>query len=349
MNVLCVSRTWGKNAGGMERLSYELTTRLQKQPNTAVTIVAYQGPRLLSPLFILTCLPRVVAALKKADVVHIGDPMLSLVGFLVKVFFSKKVAISVHGLDIVYPNFLYQLYLTLFFNHFDLYVPISEHVASLLKKRNLRGNIHVLQPGIEDTYYKEGYTRTDLGHVLNKAITKATILFTGGRLVKRKGQAWFIQHVLPTLSSDTVYVIAGSGPELEHIQITAREAGVVDKVMLLGRVSEESLRILYNTVDAFIQPNIPVAGDVEGFGLVLLEASLCNRPIFAANLEGIKDAIQEGRNGTLLEAQNAEAWITALNSFVPVSSVPSSARAYTLEHFNWDKKIHQFSAELNKL
>lgn len=329
-------------------MSYELINRLGNQENTNVQIIAWHGHRLLSPLFILSCLPTVVMNASSADVIHLGDPMLSFVGWIIKNIFHKPVAVTVHGLDITYPNFLYQLYLYLFFRHFDLYLPISTYVAGLLSVRKIIP-IKIIHPAIDDVYYNPFMQRASLDEIVGQKTADKKILLTTGRLVARKGHAWFIEHVLPKLPANVLYIVAGSGPEKNRVEQVAQNAGVKEKVLMLGRVSEEHLKIVYNTADVFIQPNVKVTGDVEGFGLVLLEAALCNLPIFASNIEGISDAIIDGQNGRLLPAENAEAWVQELNTFLTNPQHSVSARNYTLEHFNWDKTTEQFSEALNSL
>jgi len=354
LKVLFVTRAWRKNAGGMERLSWELTTRLSLEPEIEATIIAYKGHRLLSPLFVLTCLPRVLVAAKKTDIVHLGDPMLSLLAFAIKKILNKPVAMTVHGLDISYPNLLYQLYIRTFLKYADAYLPISRYVASLLAAFHIPGtSVHTINPGIEDEYYNPTATRSQLDSLLGQHTKNKIVLLTTGRLVKRKGQAWFISHILPHLPEHAIYVIAGTGPEAARIYRTIRSTHMDDRAIMLGHVSFKQLKILLNTADAFIQPNIPVPGDVEGFGLVLLEAATCARPIFAANAEGIPDAIIESKNGHLIPAHDTKAWLKTLADFTNQPSSHKTAaimgRTFTLGKFAWGATISAYKHILNSL
>ena len=349
MHVLCISRAYGQDQGGMERLSYDLTTHLAKEPNTTVTVIAYKGSRIFSPLFNLICLPKALSKAPKADVIHLGDPMLAFVGWFIKLLYRKPVAITVHGLDILYPNPLYQLYLKLFFSNFDLYLPISGHVSNLLNPLINHGQMFTLNPGITDAHYDPTLNRQDLDKVLNRDTQDNVVLFTAGRLVKRKGHAWFIANVFPSLQKNSLYVISGTGPETANIIAAAETAKVADRVLLLGRVSDKVLKILYNTADAFIQPNIPVKGDVEGFGLVLLEAALCGQTVFTSKLEGMIDAIQEGVNGYVIPAEGSSRWIGTLRGYIDNPMPLKQAREYTLGKYSWSKISPQFRTILQTL
>ena len=315
VNILYITRAYSEHAGGMERLSWEFSQALRENKEVSLEVIAYTGQRLFSPLFNLVCLADAFKRGRTADVIHIGDPILSFAGWILKRFLHKPVVVTVHGLDVTYPNPLYRLYLRLFFRNFDSYLPISAYTAKLLRAKNVHGEAEVITPGICDRYKKEGFGQQGLERVVGRSLVGKISLLTVGRLVSRKGQAWFVSEVLPKLPPQFVYLIAGTGPDYKNIKKAAQEHGVENRVMLLGRVSGETLAVLYNTVDAFIQPNISAPGDVEGFGLVLLEAALCERKVFASRLEGMTDAISDGQNGCLLPSGDTEAWRASLTAF----------------------------------
>lgn len=345
LSVLVVTRAYGLHAGGMERLSYELTQVLKNDPDVDIQVIAHTGPRWAFPLFMTMRFPAMIAAARHADIVHIGDPVLSKIGWITKTFLKKPVVVTVHGLDVLYTNLLYRLYLSLFFRHFNAYLCISEFSKKSTEKWRVAGEAVIINPGIRDQWYM---TPSNSPFARGRTIT----LFTSGRLVKRKGHAWFIEHVLPHLPAHVRYVIAGKGPEKGAIKTAAQKSGVADRVQLLGRVSHDELKRFYNTIDAFIQPNIHIPNDAEGFGLVLLEAASCARPVFAANLEGIPDAIHHNNNGYLLPSADAHAWIQKLTDFVnnpeAYKSRALQAREYTLAHFNWAEKGREYKNLLKK-
>ena len=347
LRVLFITRAYGERKGGMERLSYELISEVGRLPSVEASALAHKGPKWLAPFFALTVIPAALAAARSVDVIHIGDPVLSFTGWAIKKITGKPVAVAVHGLDITFNNFIYQTYLKRFFWGFDLYLPISNHVGKLLQSRikNQESRIRVINPGVHDSFYNASVTRQDLQQLLSSygftLNSKHKVLFTSGRLVKRKGHAWFIERVLPRLPESVVYFISGTGPEQDRI-----EQFNDPRVIMLGRASEDELKILYNTVDVFVQPNISIPGDVEGFGLVLLEAALCDRPVIASQLEGMTDAIQEGANGRLVEAGDADAWAQAIQHQLVQETSANTARNYTREQFNWRKQAQAFADAL---
>lgn len=354
MNILYLSRAWGENRGGMERLSYELSNELKKLPGTHVDIMVHRGSRITSPIHNLTSLLQGnMSRAGLADVILLGDPLLSFTGWFLNKIYAKPVAVIVHGLDITYHNVLYQAYLKLFFRRLQLYLPISFCVNTLLEQMGVSGTCVVVNPGIHDRLYSQDVSREQLARLLQttnyQLRTNDIVLLTVGRLVKRKGHAWFIKNVLPQLPSIVHYLIAGTGPEYQQINKTARESNVLHRVHLLGAIPDNQLKILYNTADAFIQPNIQVEHDIEGFGLVLLEAALCRRPVLAAAIDGIPDAIHHEKNGLLLPAQDKNAWIITLNRLAAGTlTLPSDARQYTLNSFSWQKIAPRYAIALSE-
>src|SRR5690606_29098600 len=131
-------------------------------------------------------------------------------------------------------------------------------------------------------------------------------------LIARKGVFWFVEKALPEIikkRKDVAYLVSGSGPDQDAIAQTIEKHGLKNYVFLLGRTSDETLSNLYNVADAFIMPNIRVKGDLEGFGLVALEAASCGTPVVASNIEGIKDAIMDGKNGFLVKDKDTHAYV----------------------------------------
>ena len=144
----------------------------------------------------------------------------------------------------------------------------------------------------------------------------SVLLLTMGRLVARKGVRWFVAEVIPQLPDSVHYIIAGSGPDRENIERAIGTAGLGSRVTLLGRVGDDERELLLRGVDIFVQPNIPIPGDMEGFGLVTLEASLRATPVVASELEGLRDAVVDGETGIFCPPADAEAWSTQLRKLI---------------------------------
>ncbi len=104
----------------------------------------------------------------------------------------------------------------------------------------------------------------------------------------------------------------------------SRELGLQDCVTIHGEVDEATKAVLLMEASALVIPNLPVHGDPEGFGLVALEAAAAGRYVFAADLEGLRDAVQEPIAGMLLPAGDADRWLRALSVACATPSILAS-------------------------
>ena len=122
-----------------------------------------------------------------------------------------------------------------------------------------------------------------------------------------------------------------------------------DYVHLFGRVSAEMLAAVYKAADLFVMPNEPVAGDMEGFGLVVLEANLFGLTVVASDLEGIHDAIEPGKNGRLIHWDSIENFATnivnLLKSPEELAAAGERACEYALTNFSWDIIARRYLSE----
>ena len=178
-------------------------------------------------------------------------------------------------------------------------------------------------------------------------------MLTLGRLVPRKGVAWFIREVMPLLPDDIRYWVAGDGPEKEEILLARGALEKPERVTLLGPVSEEEKQRLLYSADLFLQPNIPVKNDMEGFGLVVLEAAAAGLPVLASRLEGLRDAIREGENGILVEPRNAEGYreaiVTLSGSPEKLRELGRNARSYVARNCQWQHIASRYLDALQTL
>ncbi|MSQ66770.1 MAG: glycosyltransferase [Gammaproteobacteria bacterium] len=271
----------------------------------------------------------------------LGDGVLAITGWIIKRLQPRqKVVCVVHGLDLIWPARWYQrLWVRRFLPALDGLIAVSAPTRHHALAHGLAAAaITVIPNGIETETLAGSDAREDLARCLGRDVAHTHVLLTAGRLARRKGAAWFIREVLPQLAPNTLYVLAGAGPAFAEIQSAIRDTNLQGRVLLLGPVSDATRNLLLNTVDVFVQPNIPVPGDMEGFGIAVLEAAGCGRPVVAAALEGLLDAITPNENG-LLVAPAAARWIATLNALLadPQARHDLGAHAaqYTHQHYHW--------------
>lgn len=132
------------------------------------------------------------------------------------------------------------------------------------------------------------------------------VLLTVGRVETRKGHDK-LAEALPAIVKEapaTLWVVVGDGPALNEVRRRVEETGLVKHVVFTGRLTYAELSGLYARADVFVMPNRQIGPDVEGFGIVFLEAALFGVPCVAGNSGGAPQAIDPGRTGLLCDGGN---------------------------------------------
>ena len=236
-----------------------------------------------------------------------------------------------------------------------LVVTISNYTKGLLLSFNCpEEKIFLLPPGV--TPKNDIRQETELKWTKRFNENKRIILSVS-RLVKRKG----IQTVLKALPNiinkypDTLYLIAGSGQYKDNLKKLVRDKNISDHVVFLGRLPDEDLRVLYKLCEIFILvPHEETeTGDIEGFGIVYLEANAFGKPVIASASGGIPDAVSDMKSGLMVPPENpaatANAIITLLSDKELGKRLGHYGRSRVLSEFNWKKPAEQFENKLAEL
>ena len=365
MRVLFVSHTFPlegeplSNIGGMQRLSMEQERALAALPDVELTSLVLRSssrwtevrtvPFLAS---LLTRIPRIVRE-RGIDRVLFSSMVTAAVAPLLRRRLPRGVQLAATpvGRDVTLPNAAYQRVVPRIFRSLDRVMPISRATAEECLTRGLAPEkLRIVPcgvdvgrfPAVEDRaaarrelvamLEAEGFSRPPEG---------ALLLCSVGRHQERKGFHWFVEAVVPELPEGFVYLLGGSGPMTPRIRSSVSERGLEGRVYVLGRISEEMLGALFRGSDLFVMPNVPVRGDIEGFGVVMLEAGLCGLPVLAADLEGIRDVVSEGENGVLLRSGDVSAFVKAVEEALALApaqraSASRRARESVQRRFAWE-------------
>jgi len=309
-----VTRKHPPSVGGMQQLSWNIVREVSGR--TSTTVLKWGGGNAGLVFFLPWAALRLWLGLLAGRIraLHLGDPLLACLAGMARRR-GVPVAVTVHGLDITWPNRIYQKYLSRFFwGRMDAYVCISSHVQSLVEAHGVPGPlIHLIPVGAPPAI--EG----DPARLPAALAGADPLLCSVGRLVERKGIAWFVDQVLPTWLArhpHAIFAIAGEGPERAAINTLVARHGLGNQVKLLGVVDEPTKWALLSAADLVLMPNIAVEGDIEGFGLAALEAGSAGSFVLAADREGLRDAVIEGGNGRRLPTGDAGAWIAALDALL---------------------------------
>ncbi len=341
MRVLFITRKYPPQVGGMEQFSYGLIKNFPEQKKTIILDKSQHNLWWWLPYAAL------LGIIKgwTVDLIHLGDVVLTPVGRVIKFFTGKPVVVTAHGLDVIYSGQLFQKLNLPALRKMDKVICVSRQTVQECLKRGVEEKkIVVIPNGIDVNKFR-------LQPATSNLQPRQKTIITVGRLVKRKGVNWFVRKVMPNLPG-VEYLIIGSGPEAERIVQSIKEFNLADRVKMLGKVSDADLKKYYNAADLFVMPNIKVEGDREGFGIVLLEAASVGLPVVASNLEGIKDAIQTGRNGWLVEWGNAQSFLQKINellNYPQISELRQQIQEYTINHYSWNEIAQRYLEEFKKI
>jgi glycosyltransferase involved in cell wall biosynthesis len=346
----------------MEKIAYELYRHLSQIAE--VKLVKWGGSNKWLPwvtpwLFLKSCWLLLV---KKIDMVYLQDGLLAPLGYLLKIF-RKPVIITIHGLDITYKNKFYQFWVPKCVARLDKVVCISNATRQECLKRGIpEERTTIISDGISDEFYmglkdaERNKLREEVSARLGFNLNNKKLLLSVGRLVERKGFHWFVKDVMSkiiTEDKDCIYLIVGEGIYRENIQKAIEGRNLENHVLILGEVDNEMLRYLYNMADVYVMPNISVKGDMEGFGVVALEAASCGLPVVASKLEGIKDAIKDRGNGLLVEPCKVEEFASTilrlLHNDEERERFEKRTREFTLENFSLEKMTERYLEEFQKI
>jgi glycosyltransferase involved in cell wall biosynthesis len=345
--ILFIARAFPPTVGGMENLALRLSGAMSARTHVA-TLINHRGKKAL-PAFLPYAFGAAVriARAEGIDAIHLADALLAPLGVMLKRATGLPVTASVCGLDVTYPNRFYQALVPRALAQLDMTMPISRATADELHARAGAGTPSTVIPlGINPLPLPaEGDVRAfrDLADLRDQE----RVLLTVGRLIRRKGAAWFARNVLPLLPDDAVYVIAGEGPEREAIEVAAYSAGVSHRVRLLGRIDDALLAAAYAGADVFVMPNIAVAGDIEGFGLVAIEASAAGLPVVASQIQGIAEALSHERNALLVPAGDAESYAATIAQLmrlpvVQLRELGADFGRFTRKRYSWDQTARRY-------
>ena len=379
MEILFVSHKYPPFTGGMEKQSFELIAGMKPLAKVHTLVYDGTGSKLA---FFLTIKSKIDACCRHhpgIGLIHFNDGLMGAFCLGFKKHPHIKRAVTFHGLDVVFPNRFYQRNIFPKFNRYHCLIAVSHATAGKVIARGidplkvvtiLNGvDINMNQETLSATFFQKFQQQTGVDLFTQK------ILLSVGRAVKRKGFSWFITQVLPLLKQNVVYIMAGpfnnqptffekvlgilpvalrkqlvllTGFTNDEADIRTLLAHPVlaSRIYHAGRVNNTDLKGLMGCATAFVMPNIKVPGDMEGFGLVCLEAVLNGASVYASAVDGITDAIIHQKNGYLLPAGDAQAWANILNKLLihnqHLAPKSSLAMAYTIQHYGWQKMSQQY-------
>lgn len=348
--ILHITRNLPPLLGGMERLNRQLASAM-----SAVATVDMIGPvgaraHLPDAIGLIEAPPAPLAtfllraglaawrsARKSADVVIAGSGLTAPHALLAAKRAGARAGAYVHGLDVVVDNPVYRMLWLPALRRLDFTWANSQNTARLAREAGVAGGrIRVIHPAVEATAVEPAEaaaTRSRLG------LGDGPLLVSVGRLTRRKGLAGFVRDVLPrvlaarpgarllVVGDDAPHALVGRGDHLrEEIESLAIGTGAAHAIRFLGPRTDAELAGILASADVHVFPVIDVPGDVEGFGMVAIEAAAQGLATVAYAVGGVPDAIVEPDTGRLCAAGDTAAFADAVIAAIDAAGDPDRRR-----------------------
>jgi phosphatidylinositol alpha-1,6-mannosyltransferase len=292
------------------------------------------------------------SVLHRPDVLHCGDlyPPGVIATILKKLFGIPFIAYC-HGEDITLTDerrFQPKLRNMIYRSANAIIANGEFAVENLLRIGIKREKIHKITPGLDVSLFYPEAPDAELRQIYRT--DGELVVMTVARLVSRKGHSRVIR-ALAKLSPDVPsfkYIIVGRGPLDAELRALTVELNLQDRVVFAGFVADDQLNHYYNLADIVVMPNTGDEGDVEGFGMVFLEANAAGKPVIGGRSGGTAEAIIDKETGFLVDPSDDQELRSALYSMLTDSELRRRMGLAGLQRaqteFSWESRAKELRA-----
>jgi len=381
MKIAQVVSTFPPYRGGMGNVAYYLAEQLSISGNNVTIFTPKYGfndEDLQSFFKIHKLLPQfrfgnsaVVLHLayrlifKKFDLVHLHYPFIgaSLPVILAKLLKGKKIKLVLHyHMDLVgrdWRRFVYNSYNFIFLKSLirlaDVVLTTSEdylkHSIIYQYYPKYQAKFKTLPNGVDVEKFKplgKSFSLIEKYNLNGKKI----ILFVGALDSAHyfKGVNYLIKAIEMLKREDFKLIIVGDGDLKPVYQDMVESFNLNDQVIFTGYIPDESLVKYYNLADIFVLPSIDQS---EAFGMVLLEAMSCAKPVIASDLPGVREVINKNISGCLFKPKQADQLALRLNELFnspeECRRYGEAGRARVEANYSWVKIVKELEEMYNKI
>jgi len=281
-------------------------------------------------------------------------------GLLAQIACARPRIILAHGLELMptesrWRREIWRWMLKWVCESADLVIANSEFTRKLVLESAPGANVLAIPLAVDYRRFAPGDAQ---GAKRRFGVANKVVLSTVSRLDSYKGHDVVFRAIAASserIRRNLVYLIAGRGPHQAELERQVTELGLTDQVRFLGFVPEDDLPDLYRASDLSLLCSREVVErqQVEGFGLVILEAQSCGTPVIGTRTGGIPDAVKEGEGGWLIEQDDTAALSSFLSRLVddPSAFLAEGRRARNRveRQCTWEHYMQQFVAALESL
>ena len=375
--ILCITNDFGPRAGGIETFVIGLIERLPRsrvivytsaQDNShaydrkwledyGVEVVRDKAKILLPTPGVAYCVKALVREREISTVFFGAAAPLGLLSRGLRKAGVKHIVALTHGHEVwwskVWPFSMAMKFISRHVNHLTY---LGEYTRSAIARsitEQAAASMVKIAPGIDTNHFSPqdaSELRRELG------LTDKQVIVSVGRLVHRKGQDVLIE-AMPSIIKEVPeahILMIGEGPYRSYLETRVKTLGLQERVTFIGRIQYAELPRYICAGDLFVMPSRSrLAGlEVEGLGIVYLEASACGLPVIAGNSGGAPDAVLAGKTGLVVEGSKKEAVAFAVVELLldPKRSqaMGLAGREWIIQEWRWDIWSSRF-AELLKV
>lgn len=378
-SLIMVTRNLPPLRGGMERLNAEIAKALAL--NHRLVVIAPKGSRVenMPSVRILTCPVRGVASFlvwaaftatfmalrRRPRWIVGGSGLVAPVVWAASMVSGARRATYLHGLDIVVRSMPYQAMWLPAIRRMHLCIVNSRNTRELAAQSGIdRDVVDIVAPGVAIPRVREDAERREADARFRRkfGLGSGPIILSVGRMTERKGLLPFVERAMPAIlaglpeaqlvivGDDAMNALhkAGSG-QRARVRDAALRAGLDRAVRLLGPIDEADLEDAFSSAHVHVFPGIDVEGDVEGFGMVAIEAAAHGVPTVAFAVGGVGDAIDDPSSGDLIQAGDYDTLVSCLLTRMrrSDSSSADACRAFA-NRFAWPVFADAMRATLDR-
>jgi phosphatidylinositol alpha-1,6-mannosyltransferase len=373
--TLFITNDFGPRAGGIETFVHGLIERLPKgsvivytsaQPNAAefdakwlqefgVEVIRDRSKILLPTPRVIKACQGIIRNRKLSRVAFGAAAPLGIMVHAMRRAGALKIVALTHGHEVWWakvPPFAFAI--KHMSKEIDAITYLGDYTKGEISKALSNADLSKLvqiAPGIDVEHFVPTDSR-DLRAELG--LTDKSVIISVGRLVHRKGQDKLISS-LPAIKvaiPNVHLVLVGVGPHQDYLEKLASKLQVTDCVTFIGRISYADLPKYICIGDIFAMPSRSrfFGLEVEGLGIVYLEASACGLPVVGGKSGGAPDAVLVGETGVVVDGTStfeiAEACIELLKNPELCALMGANGRAWIIENWRWEIWATKYAALL---
>lgn len=373
--TLFITNDFGPRAGGIETFVHGLIERLPQdsvivytsaQPNAekfdeawlknyGVEVIRDRSKILLpTPRVIRNC-QKIIRDRKLTRVAFGAAAPLGVMARAMRKAGGQKIVALTHGHEVWWAKVPpFSLAIKNMSRDLDAITYLGSYTKSEISKalkKNDESKLVQIAPGIDVEHFvpiDASRLRAELG------LEDKSVIISVGRLVHRKGQDKLIA-ALPKIKAmvpNVHLVLVGIGPHQKYLEKLAQKLQISDCITFIGRINYAELPRYICLGDIFAMPSRSrfFGLEVEGLGIVYLEASACGLPVVGGMSGGAPDAVLAGETGVVVDGTNSDEIATAcielLNNPELCALMGSNGREWIIENWRWEIWATRYAALL---